>query len=156
MTWPVGASPPFRGEKATNWEGAYRVPMLIRWPGVIKPGTIYNQIFAHEDLLPTFAAVAGNANIVAKCMKTCQLGRKSFRVHMDGYNLIPFFKGEVQESPRKEFLYWSDDGDLFALRYDRPLRAALRPLEDRFHSAEPRGARHLDEGLRKTWYTQDL
>jgi arylsulfatase A-like enzyme len=116
MTWPDGGSTPYRGEKATNWEGGYRVPTLIRWPGVIKPGTIYNQFFAHEDFIPTFAAAAGNLNIVDQCMKSCQLGSKSFHVHLDGYNLMPFFKGEVQESPRREFLYWSDDGDLFAIR----------------------------------------
>jgi len=116
MTWPDGGSTPYRGEKATNWEGAYRVPTLIRWPGVIKPGTISNQFFAHEDFIPTFAAAAGNANIVDQCMKACQLTGKSFKVHLDGYNLMPFFKGDVKESPRKEFLYWSDDGDLFALR----------------------------------------
>jgi arylsulfatase A-like enzyme len=119
MTWPDGGSTPYRGEKATNWEGGYRVPTLIRWPGVIKPGTVYNQFFAHEDFIPTFAAAAGDANIVAECMKTCQLGGKSYHVHLDGYNLMPFFKGDVKDSPRKEFLYWSDDGDLFALRYDR-------------------------------------
>jgi arylsulfatase A-like enzyme len=116
MTWPDGGSTPYRGEKATNWEGGWRVPTLIRWPGVIKPGTVDNQFFAHEDLIPTFAAAAGNANIVDQCMKTCQLGNKSFHVHLDGYNLMPYFKGEVKESPRKEFLYWSDDGDLFAVR----------------------------------------
>jgi len=116
MTWPDGGSTPYRGEKATNWEGGYRVPTLIRWPGVIKAGTVYNQFFAHEDFLPTLAAAAGNADVVAQCTKNCTLGGKSFKVHLDGYNLIPFFKGEVKESPRKEFFYWSDDGDLFALR----------------------------------------
>ena len=116
MSWPDGGSTPYRGEKATNWEGGYRVPTLIRWPGTIKAGTIYNQFFAHEDLIPTFAAAAGNSNIVEQCMKSCQLGGKSFHVHLDGYNLLPFFKGEAKESPRKEFLYWSDDGDLFAIR----------------------------------------
>jgi arylsulfatase len=116
MSWPDGGSTPFRGEKATNWEGGYRVPMLIRWPGVIKPGTIFTQFFAHEDFIPTLAAAAGDPNIVSECMKTCKLGAKSFHVHLDGYNLLPFFKGEVKESPRKEFLYWSDDGDLFAIR----------------------------------------
>jgi arylsulfatase len=94
MTWPDGGSTPFRGEKATNWEGGYRVPTLIRWPGVIKPGTVYNQFFAHEDFLPTLAAAAGDADVVARSMKTCRLGNKSFHVHLDGYNLIPFFKGE--------------------------------------------------------------
>jgi arylsulfatase len=116
MTWPDGGSTPFRGEKATNWEGGFRVPTLIRWPGVIQPGTIRNEFFSHEDFLPTFAAVGGNTAIVAQCAKGCQLGGKSFKVHLDGFNLRPFFKGEVKESPRKEFLYWSDDGDLMAIR----------------------------------------
>jgi len=116
MSWPDGGSTPFRGEKATNWEGGYRTPCLIRWPGVIKPGTIYNDMFAHEDLLPTFAAAAGDSTVVERCKKSCQSGTKSFKVHLDGYNLIPFFRGEVKESPRHEFLYWSDDGDLFAVR----------------------------------------
>src|SRR5262249_5615971 len=89
---------------------------LIRWPGVIKPGTIYNDMFAHEDFIPTFAAAAGNPDVVAQCMKGCSLGGKSFKVHLDGYNLIPFFKREVKESRRQEFLYWSDDGDLLAVR----------------------------------------
>jgi arylsulfatase A-like enzyme len=116
MSWPDGGSTPFRGEKATGWEGGFRVPMAMRWPGVIKPGTVYNDMFAHEDLIPTFAAAGGDPDVVARCMKTCQSGNKSFKVHLDGYNLMPFFKGEVKESPRKEFLYWSDDGDLLALR----------------------------------------
>ncbi len=116
MTWPDGGATPYRGEKATNWEGGYRVPTLIRWPGVIKPGTIYNDFFSHEDFIPTFAAAAGNTSIAEQCLTNCQVAGKSFHVHLDGYNLLPFFKGEVKESPRKEFLYWSDDGDLFALR----------------------------------------
>lgn len=116
MSWPDGGSTPFHGEKATGWEGGFRVPTLIRWPGVIKPGTVFNQFFAHEDFIPTFAAAGGNPDIVAQCMKTCKLGSKSFHVHLDGYNLMPFFKGDVKESPRNEFLYWSDDGDLFAVR----------------------------------------
>jgi arylsulfatase A-like enzyme len=116
MSWPDGGTTPYRGEKATNWEGGYRTPCLIRWPGVIKPGTIYNDMFAHEDFLPTFCAAAGDSDVVAKCAKGYSVGGKNFKVHLDGYNLIPFFKGEVKESPRKEFLYWSDDGDLFAVR----------------------------------------
>ncbi|HTO08939.1 MAG TPA: arylsulfatase [Myxococcota bacterium] len=117
MSWPDGGSTPFKGEKATNWEGGFRVPTLIKWPGVIKPGTVYNDIFAHEDFLPTFAAAGGDTTVVDRCQKSCTSGAKSFHVHLDGYNLLPFFKGEVKESPRKEFLYWSDDGDLMALRY---------------------------------------
>jgi arylsulfatase len=116
MTWPDGGSTPYRGEKATNFEGGYRVPTLMRWPGVIKPGTVYADFFAHEDLLPTFAAAGGNPQVVDQCMKSCQLGSKSYHVHLDGYDLGPYFRGEVKESPRKEFLYWSDDGDLFAIR----------------------------------------
>jgi arylsulfatase len=116
FTWPDGGTTPYRGEKATNWEGGFRVPACIRWPGVVKPGTVYNDFFAHEDFLPTFAAAAGDPDVVAKCAKGYSAGGKTVRVHLDGYNLLPFFKGEVKESPRKEFLYWSDDGDLMAIR----------------------------------------
>jgi arylsulfatase A-like enzyme len=119
MTWPDGGSSPFRGEKATNWEGAYRVPCLIRWPGVIKPGTIYNDMFAHEDFLPTLCAAAGDTDVVKKTLTGYKLANKTVKVHLDGYNLLPFFKGQVKESPRKSFLYWSDDGDVFAYRYER-------------------------------------
>jgi arylsulfatase A-like enzyme len=119
MSWPDGGTTPFRGEKATGWEGAFRVPALIRWPGVIKPGTVYNDFFAHEDFLPTFAAAGGDPDVVAKCAKGYATGGKNFKVHLDGYNLIPFFKGEQKESPRKEFLYWSDDGDLLAVRINQ-------------------------------------
>ena len=116
FTWPDGGSTPFKGEKATNWEGAFRVPCLIRWPGVIKPGTIVNDICAHEDFIPTFAAAAGEPDLVEKLKKGHTLNGKTFKVHLDGDNLLPFFKGEAKESPRKEFLYWSDDGDLMAIR----------------------------------------
>jgi arylsulfatase A-like enzyme len=116
MTYPDGGNTPFRGEKDTNWEGGFRVPMCIRWPGVIKAGTIINDICAHEDLLPTFAAAAGEADIVNKVRKGHKAGNKTYKVHLDGYNLIPFFKGEAQESPRKEFVYWNDDGQLCAIR----------------------------------------
>ena len=119
FTWPDGGSTPYRGEKATNWEGAFRVPICIRWPGVIKPGTVYNDFFAHEDFIPTFAAAAGDTDIVQRLLKGTTLNGKQFKVHLDGYNLVPFFKGEVKESPRKEFLYWSDDGDLMAIRVNQ-------------------------------------
>jgi arylsulfatase len=119
MSWPDGGSTPFRGEKATNWEGGFRVPTVIRWPGVIKPGTVYNDMFAHEDFIPTFAAAGGDPDVVARCKKSCQSGNKTFKVHLDGYNLMPFFKGDVKEAPREEFLYWSDDGELVALRVNQ-------------------------------------
>jgi arylsulfatase len=93
--------------------------MAIRWPGLIKPSTVYNDMFAHEDLIPTFAAAGGDPEVVARCKKGCQSGNKTFKVHLDGYNLMPFFKGEAKESPRKEFIYWSDDGDLFAIRINQ-------------------------------------
>ena len=119
LTWPDGGATPFKGEKATNWEGAFRVPTLIRWPGVIKPNTIINDICAHEDLIPTFAAAAGEPDLVAKVMKGYEANGKTFKVHLDGYNLMPFLKGDVKQSPRKEFIYWSDDGDLMAIRYEQ-------------------------------------
>lgn len=116
FTWPDGGTTPFKGEKATNWEGGFRVPMCIRWPGVIKPGTVVNDICAHEDLIPTFAAAAGEPDLVEKVKKGYQANGKNFKVHLDGYNLMPFLKGEAKASPRKEFLYWSDDGDMMAIR----------------------------------------
>jgi arylsulfatase len=119
LSWPDGGSTPFRGEKDTNWDGGWRVPCAIRWPGVIKPGTVSNEIFSHQDMLPTLLAAAGEPDIVEKCKKGYTAGKKTFKVHLDGYNLIPHLKGEVIESPRAGFLYWSDDGELMALRYDK-------------------------------------
>src|SRR5262245_39641547 len=119
FSWPDGGTTPFRGEKDTNWEGGWRVPCVIRWPGVIKPGTVSSEVCAHEDMLPTILAAAGDADIVEKCRKGHEVGDKTFKVHLDGYNLIPGLKGEAKEWPRKEMLYWSDDGDLMALRYDK-------------------------------------
>jgi arylsulfatase A-like enzyme len=116
MSWPDGGTTPFRGEKDTNFEGGWRVPCAIRWPGVIEPGTVSNEVFSHTDMLPTLAAIGGDPNIVEKLKKGTKLGNKTFKVHIDGYNLLPFIKGEVKENPRKGFLYWSDDGDLMALR----------------------------------------
>ena len=119
FTWPDGGTTPFRSEKDTNWEGGWRVPCVIRWPGVIQPGTVSNELIAHEDMLPTLLAAAGEADIVAKAKAGYRAGDRTFKVHLDGYNLIPYLKGDVKESPRKEFLYWSDDGDLMAFRYDK-------------------------------------
>jgi arylsulfatase A-like enzyme len=116
MSWPDGGTTPFRGEKDTNFEGGWRVPCAIRWPGVIKPGTISNEIFSHTDMLPTLAAAAGEPDIVEKLKKGHKAGSKTFKVYIDGFNLLPLLKGEVKENPRKGFLYWSDDGDLMALR----------------------------------------
>jgi arylsulfatase len=116
MTWPDGGATPFRGEKATNWEGGFRVPCAIRWPGVIEPGSIVNDICSHEDFIPTLAAAAGDPDLVATLRKGKKLKDRSFKVHLDGHNLLPFLKGEEKQSPREGFLYWSDDGDLMAIR----------------------------------------
>lgn len=118
--WPDGGVSPFKGEKDMNWEGAFRVPCAIRWPGHIKAGTVYNGIFSAEDWLPTLVAAAGGDNdIVAKTLNGVQEGSKHFRVHLDGYNQLPYLTGQAQESPRHEFFYFSDDGDLMAARIDR-------------------------------------
>jgi arylsulfatase A-like enzyme len=117
LSWPDGGTTKFRSEKNTNWEGGYRVPMLIRWPGVIKPGTVNNDIGSHEDMLPTLLAAASDATVKKDLLKGKQYGGKTFKVHLDGYNLMPALKGEGAW-PRKEFLYWTDDGNVAALRYD--------------------------------------
>ncbi|MGH7301593.1 MAG: arylsulfatase, partial [Candidatus Rokuibacteriota bacterium] len=117
FTWPDGGQSPFRGEKNTNWEGGYRVPTAIRWPGVIKPGTVLNDIFAHEDMLPTLVAAAGDPNVKDKLVKGTRVGNKTFKVHLDGFNITDALAGKAP-SPRKDFFYFNDDGSLVALRYD--------------------------------------
>jgi arylsulfatase A-like enzyme len=116
FSWPDGGTTMFRGEKNTQWEGGYRVPTLIRWPGVIKPGTIINNIGSHEDMIPTLMAAVGDPNIKDELLKGKTIGNMTYKVHLDGYNLIPSFKGE-DDWPRKEFIYWTDDGSVAALRY---------------------------------------
>ena len=117
FSWPDGGTTMFRGEKATQWEGGWRVPCLIRWPGVIKPGTIINNIGAHEDMLPTILAAAGDPNIKEDLLKGKKIGDMTYKVHLDGYNLMPAFQGQG-EWPRHEFLYWTDDGSVAAVRYN--------------------------------------
>ena len=118
FTWPDGGTSPFRGEKNTNWEGGYRVPCAIRWPGVIKPGTINNDIFAHEDMLPTLLAAAGAPDVKNQLLKGLKVGSKTFKVHLDGYNITDVLAGKTP-SPRKEFFYFNDDGSLVGLRYNQ-------------------------------------
>ena len=103
MSWPDGERTPFRGEKATNWEGGYRLHCLIKSLGVIKLGTIISDFFAHEDFFPTFAAATGDTSLVAELAKGYKAGDKTFKVHLDGYNLIPYLKGDVKESQEKNF-----------------------------------------------------
>jgi arylsulfatase len=117
-TWPDAGMTPFRSEKNTNWEGAFRVPLAIRWPGRIPAGVVSNAIVSHLDWLPTLLAAAGEPNVKDKLLEGHGAGEKQFRVHLDGYNLLPYLTGETEESPRNEFFYFSDDGDLVAFRYD--------------------------------------
>ena len=117
-SWPDGAMTPFRSEKNTNWEGAFRVPMLVRWPGKIEPGQISNEIVQHHDWLPTFLAMAGDPDVVEKLKKGYQAIGRTYKNHIDGYNLLPYLTGAEKESPRKLFVYLSDDGDVLGLRYD--------------------------------------
>ncbi|HSU98879.1 MAG TPA: arylsulfatase [Roseiarcus sp.] len=116
LSWPDGGNSPFRSEKDTNWEGGFRVPFVMRWAGVIKPGSVFNDMCSLEDMIPTFAAAAGETDLVEKTKKGYAADGRTFKVHLDGHNLVPYFKGEVKESPRKLFLYWSDDGELLAVR----------------------------------------
>ncbi len=117
FSWPDGGTTMFRGEKNTQWEGGYRVPCMIRWPGVIKPGTVINEIGAHEDMLTTLLAAAGNKNVKEELLTGKTVNGTTYKVHLDGYNLIPALKGEA-EWPRKEFIYWTDEGSVAALRYN--------------------------------------
>ena len=117
-TWPDGATTPFRNEKNSNWEGAFRLPAMIRWPGRIPAGVVTNDIVSAMDMLPTFLAAAGEPDIKEKLLTGHQAGGKTFKVRLDGYNLLPFLTVEGERSPRNEFFYFSDDGDLVAIRYD--------------------------------------
>ncbi len=117
FTWPDGGTTMFRGEKNTQWEGGYRVPTMIRWPGVIKAGTIINEIGAHEDMLTTLLAAAGDKTVKDDLLKGRSVGGSSYKVHLDGYDLGPALRGEGPW-PRKEFIYWTDDGQVAALRYE--------------------------------------
>jgi arylsulfatase len=116
MSWPDGGTTMFRGEKNTNWEGGYRVPAMIKWPGVIKPGTIVNDIGSHEDMLPTLLAAAGDGTVKDDLRKGRTIGAMNYKVHLDGYDLGPALKGSAPW-PRNEFIYWTDDGSVAALRY---------------------------------------
>ena len=117
-SWPDGAMTPFRSEKNTNWEGAFRVPCFIRWPGRIRPGQISNEIISGLDWLPTLMAVAGEADIKQKLLNGHAAAGKTFKVHLDGYNQLAYLTGQQERSARREFFYFNDDGDLVALRYE--------------------------------------
>ena len=117
-SWPDGAMTPFRSEKNTSWEGAYRVPAMFRWPGKIKPGQVSNEIVAHLDMLPTILAMAGDTQVKDKLLAGYKVGDMTYKVHLDGDNLVPYLTGQVAKSPRRSFFYINDDQQLTALRYD--------------------------------------
>jgi arylsulfatase len=117
-TWPDAGTTPFRNEKNSSWEGAYRVPCLVRFPGMIPAGSVSNEIISHQDWFPTILAAAGDPDIGEKLKKGLKIGKRTYKVHLDGYNLIPHLTGKEKKSPRKGFIYFTDDGDVAALRYD--------------------------------------
>ncbi len=117
-SWPDGATTPFRSEKNTNWEGAFRVPCFIRWPGHIKPDSVSNETVSGLDWLPTLVAAGGDPDVKARLLKGYATGGMTYKVHLDGYNLLPYLTGQEPQSPRREFFYFSDDCDLLALRYE--------------------------------------
>ena len=116
--WPDAATTPFRSEKNTNWEGGFRVPAFIRWPGHIKADSVSNEIVSGLDWMPTLLAAAGDPDVKQKLLKGYKAGGRTYKVHLDGYNMLPYLTGQESKSPRREFLYFSDDGDLLALRYE--------------------------------------
>ena len=117
-SWPDAAMTPFRSEKNTNWEGAFRVPCMIRWPGHIEAGSVSNEIISALDWLPTFMAAAGDANIKEELLKEHQAAGKKFKSHLDGYNLLPYLTGQETKAPRNDFFYFNDDGDLVGMRFE--------------------------------------
>jgi arylsulfatase A-like enzyme len=117
-SWPDGGTTPFRSEKDTNWEGAFRIPMLVKWPGHIKAGTVSNEIVQHHDWFPTFLAMAGDPDVNEKLKKGYQAIGRTYKNHIDGYNLVPYLTGKDKKSPRQLFVYLSDDGDVLGLRFD--------------------------------------
>jgi arylsulfatase len=119
VTWPDGGITPFHGEKGTTWEGGHRIPLVVRWPGVIKPGTVYNDMIANEDWMPTLLAAAGEPDVVRKLRAGgYRANGKTFKIHPDGYNFLPYFKGETKKGPREEFLYFGQGGELNAVRWN--------------------------------------
>ena len=137
-TWPDGANSPFRGQKDSNWEGGWRVPCLMRWPGKIKAGSVLNGIVSHIDMFPTLLAAAGNLNVTEQLLNGCTVDGKPFHVHLDGYNQIPYLTGEVAESPRNAIVYFSDDGEVIAVRVgDWKFNLAVQRADTMRQWAEP-------------------
>ena len=116
--WPDGAMTMFHGEKGTTWEGGFRIPMMVRWPGVVKPGTVYNDIISNLDWFPTLLAAAGNPDVKEQLAKGTTFHGKQFKVHLDGYNFMPYFQGKEQKGPREQIFYFDQGGNLNALRWN--------------------------------------
>jgi len=172
FTWPDGGTTPFRNEKGTNWEGGFRVPCFVRWPGTIQPGTIVNDIVAHEDWAPTLLAAAGEPNVKGKLLNGYQANGGTFKVHLDGYNLTALLSGQGP-APRKEFFYFTDDGHLCALRYakwkavfleqeahglkvwQRPFTPLRLPIIFDLH-ADPFERANVESGAYETWFAEHL
>jgi arylsulfatase len=133
MSWPDGGMIPFRGEKNTTWEGGFRVPMMVKWPGKIKPGQVSNEIISMEDWMPTLLAAVGETDIKGKLLRGHKAGGKTFNVHLDGYNFLPYFTGKEKKGPREEMFFFTDDGALSALRFNQ---WKMMFTEQRAHSLE--------------------
>ncbi|HEX9154791.1 MAG TPA: arylsulfatase, partial [Nitrospira sp.] len=118
VTWPDGGITPFHGEKGTTWEGGMRIPMVVKWPGIIKPGTIVNDIVSLIDWMPTLVAAAGEPNVVEKLKNGYDANGRKFKIHADGYNLLPYFKGEAKKGPREEIFYFGQGGELNGVRWN--------------------------------------
>lgn len=129
-TWPDAGITPFRSEKNTNWEGGWRVPAFVRWPGKIESGSVLNGIVSHQDWLPTLLAAAGDGEVKEKLLKGCKMGEKTFNCHIDGFNMLSYLTGEVKDSPRESFFYISDDGDVLAIRH-KDWKAVLMEQRER-------------------------
>jgi arylsulfatase A-like enzyme len=137
-TWPDGANTPFRAQKDTNWEGAWRVPAFLRWPAKIKAGSIFNGIGSHIDMFPTLLAAAGDPDVTKKLLDGCTVGGKKYNVHLDGHNMIPYLTGAVKESPRNAIMYFSDDGEVMAVRVgDYKFNLAVQRATKMMQWAEP-------------------
>ncbi len=137
-TWPDGANTPFRGQKDSNWEGGWRVPSFIRWPGKIKAGSVFNGIVSHIDMFPTLLAIAGNPDVTEQLLAGTTVGGQAYNVHLDGYNMVPYFTGEAAESPRRALMYFSDDGDVIAVRIgDYKFHLAVQRANTMRQWAEP-------------------
>jgi len=131
--WPDGGYTPYRSEKNSNWEGAYRVPMMVRWPAQIQEGQISNEIISHQDWLPTLLAAAGDTDVKERLLTGVTIGERSYKVHLDGYNFLPYFTGQATEGPRNDFFYYSDTGDLVGIR-DGDWKIVLK--EQRAHGVD--------------------